>query len=122
MQFNVQLMDGYLLAEMRERDSAGETQQFVAAILDAVRKHKATRILISIRESRALFKVEDWKFSEALEEALRIARLKVAFIADSKDVSMSQEYIALIGRQKGFDFEAFASEAAALAWLRAGRP
>ena len=119
MRYSIQLTDGYLRAEMRGRDSAEETQQFVAAILDGVRTHKVSRILISIYESRALFKLEDWKFSEALEEALRLAKLKVAFIADSKEVSMSQEYIALIGRQKGFDFQAFGSEAEAVAWLLA---
>jgi hypothetical protein len=119
MRYSIQLADGYLRAEMHGRENAEETRQFVAAILEGVRSHKATRVLISIRESRALFKVEDWKFSEALEEALRIARLKVAFIADSKDVSMSQEYIALIGRQKGFDFQAFGSETEAVAWLKA---
>jgi hypothetical protein len=119
MRYTIQLMEGYLRAEMRGRDSAEETRQFVDAILQAVRNDKQSRILISIQESRALFKLEDWKFSEALEEALRIAKLKVAFIADSKEVSMSQEYIALIGRQRGFDFQAFGSEAEAVAWLRA---
>jgi hypothetical protein len=32
---------------------------------------------------------------------------------------MSQEYIALLGRQRGLRFETFDSEQAALAWLLA---
>ena len=43
----------------------------------------------------------------------------VALIADSKEVAMSQEYIALLGRQKGFHFRSFAAEAQAVEWLRA---
>ena len=45
--------------------------------------------------------------------------LRVAFIADSKELAMSQEYIALLGRQKGLDFRTFASEQEAVDWLRA---
>jgi hypothetical protein len=32
---------------------------------------------------------------------------------------MSQEYIALLGRQKGFHVRSFAAEAQAVEWLRA---
>lgn len=120
VKYDVSLLDGYIKAEMRGRDTAEETREFVAAILQAVRTHGVSRILISIRASRALFKVEDWKFSEALEESIRIARLKVAFISDSKEVSMSQQYIALLGTQRGLDFRAFDSEPEAVAWLQAG--
>jgi hypothetical protein len=48
---------------------------------------------------------------------MSIAGLKVAFIADTRELQMSQQYIALLGRQRGLQFEAFDSEAAALAWL-----
>jgi len=75
-------------------------------------------VLISVRESRPLFKVEDWGFSDAIAKVLGTG-LRVAFIADSKEVAMSQEYIALLGRQKGFDFRSFLAEAEAVEWLRA---
>ena len=118
MQYDIRLVDGYLKAEMRGRESADETREFVAAILDAVKAQQVSRVLISIKESRAIFKIEEWKFSEALEDALRIGGLKVAFISDAKDVRMSQEYITLVGRQRGLELEVFASEAEAAAWLQ----
>lgn len=102
---------------MRERDSAEETREFVQAILEALKAHRVGRILISIQASRALFKVEQWSFSEAVEQAIRIANVQVAFVADSKDVRMSQQYIALLARQRGLRFEAFDSEPDAVAWL-----
>jgi hypothetical protein len=76
-------------------------------------------VLISVRESRPVFKVEEWGFSDAISKVLG-TRLRVAFIADSKEVAMSQDYIALLGRQKGFHFRSFAAEAEAVEWLRAG--
>lgn len=117
MKYTIELVDGYLRARMRERDSAEETREFVTAILEALKIHRVGRILISIEASRALFKVEDWKFSDAVEQAIRIANVQVAFVADSADVRMSQQYIALLGRQRGLRFEAFDAEPQAVAWL-----
>lgn len=108
---------GYLKAEMVERDTAAETAEFVEAIVEALHARKAARLLISIRNSRPVFKVEEWKLSAALEKVMSIAGLQVAFIADTREVQMSQEYIALLGRQRGLNFQSFESEQAAVAWL-----
>lgn len=108
---------GYLKAEMVERDTAAETAEFVEAIVEALQARKSDKLLISIRNSRPVFKVEEWKLSAALDKVLRIAGLQVAFIADTREVQMSQEYIALLGRQRGLDFQSFESEQAAIAWL-----
>jgi hypothetical protein len=103
---------------MTGRDTAAETAEFVEAIVAALRAQGASRrLLISIRRSRPVFKVEDWKLSQALDQVMSIPGLRVAFIADSREVAMSQEYIALIARQRGLEFEAFSTEAAAVSWL-----
>jgi hypothetical protein len=60
-----------------------------------------------------VFKVEEWKLSAALDKVMSIAGLQVAFIADTREVQMSQQYIALLGRQRGLKFESFDSEPAA---------
>lgn len=117
MKYTVEPRAGYLRAEMRERESAAETRAFVEAILAAMAEHKLHRVLISIRESRAIFKVEDWQLSQALEQAMRMAAVRVAFISDSAEVALSQQYIALLGRQRGLAFQAFGSESEAAAWL-----
>jgi hypothetical protein len=103
---------------MTERDTAAETAEFVEAIVDALRADDTHRLLISIRSSRPVFKVEDWQLSRALDKVMSIAGLRVAFISDTREVGMSQEYIALLGRQRGLSFEAFATEQAAVAWLQ----
>jgi hypothetical protein len=117
VQYKIELCAGYLKAEMVERDTAAETSEFVNAILEALRLHRIFKVLISIRSSRPVFKVEDWNLSGALEQVMRLPGLKVAFIADTKEISMSQDYIALLAQQRGLAFRAFGAEKAAVTWL-----
>ena len=117
MRYSIERKDGYLRAEMTERDTAAETAQFVEAILEALAAQRADKLVISIRNSRPVFKVEEWKLSAVLDKVMRIAGLQIAFIADSRELQMSQQYIALLGKQRGLKFETFDSEAAAVAWL-----
>ena len=117
MRYTIERQPGYLKAEMSERDSAAETAEFVESIVEALRAHAADKLLISIRNSRPVFKVEEWKLSAALDKVMSIAGLQVAFISDTREVQMSQQYIALLGRQRGLKFESFDSEPAAVAWL-----
>ena len=117
MRYAIEDKAGYLKAEMLERDTAEETAQFVEAIVEALLARAAGKLLISIRNSRPVFKVEEWKLSAALDKVMSIPGLQVAFIADTREVQMSQQYIALLGRQRGLKFESFDSEQAAVAWL-----
>jgi hypothetical protein len=122
VEYKIETLPGYIRAEMVERDTAEETAEFVRALLATLRTQAAARVLISTRRSRPVFKVEQWKLSEVLDQLMSMAGVKVAFISDTREIAMSQEYIALLGRQRGLQFEAFASEQAALAWLLADAP
>ena len=119
MRYTIDVHSGYIKAEMRERETGEETRTFVEGILAALRQHKLARLLISVRASRPVFKVEQYGLSEALVHVAGTG-LRVAFIADSKEVAMSQEYIALLGQQRGLDFRTFATEQEAIDWLRLG--
>ena len=118
MRYTIDVHPGYIKAEMRQRETGEETRAFVIALLAALRQHNIPRVLISVRDSRPVFKVEEWGFSDAISKVLGTG-LRVAFIADSKEVAMSQEYIVLLGQQKGLDFRSFAAESDAVQWLRA---
>jgi hypothetical protein len=117
VQYNIEVLPGYIKAEMVERDTAAETQEFVAAILEALRSRRIFKVLISIRSSRPVFKVEEWNLTGALDQLVNAPGLKVAFIADTKEISLSQEYIALLAQQRGLAFRAFSAEKAAVGWL-----
>lgn len=119
VEYKIETLPGYIRAEMVERDTAEETAEFVKALLATLRTQAAARVLISTRKSRPVFKVEQWKLSEVLDQLMSMAGVKVAFIADTREIAMSQDYIALLGRQRGLQFETFASEQAAVDWLLA---
>lgn len=119
MRYTMEKRAGYIKAEMVERDTAEETREFVAAILAEIRKGE-TRVLVSTRKSRPVYKVESWDLSGTLDTLLPLKdRLKVALISDARELAMSQEYIELLARQRGLDFRTFQSEQAAAAWLTA---
>lgn len=117
MRFTIEPQQGYIKAEMLERETAAETADFVNAIVEALRNGAAPRVLISIRKSRPVFKVEDWSLSEALKKVMGVAGLRVAFIGDTREIEMSQEYIALLGRQRGLEFQSCPNEQEAVSWL-----
>jgi hypothetical protein len=97
LQYKIEPCGAYLKAEMVERDTAAETSEFVNAILEALRSHRFFKVLISIRSSRPVFKVEEWNLSGALEQVMGLPALKVAFVADTREIGMSQEYIPACG-------------------------
>ena len=117
MKYSIEQRPGYLKAEMLERDTAEETRAFVEVILDALRSSGVLRLLISIRASRPVFKVQQWDLSGALARVASLPGLKVAFVSDTREIGMSQEYISLIATQRGLAFRPFASEPDAVAWL-----
>jgi hypothetical protein len=119
VEYKIEILPGYIRAEMVERDTAEQTAEFVQAILSALRAQPVRRVLISTRKSRPVFKVEQWKLSETLEQLMGMSGVRIAFIADTREIALSQEYIALLGRQRGLRFETFDSEPAAVAWLLA---
>jgi hypothetical protein len=117
MRYTIEQKDGYLKAEMLERETPEETVEFVNAVVEALRNAPQAHVLISTRQSRPVFKVEDWKLSEVLQKVMGVPGLRVGFISDSREIAMSQEYIALLGRQRGLEFETFSSEQGAVIWL-----
>ena len=117
MRYTIEKQAGHLKAEMVERDTAEETAEFVEAIVQALRAGPVDKLLVSIRDSRPVFRVEQWRLSAALDQVMSIPGLKVAFIADTRELQMSQQYIALLGQQRGLQFQAFDSEQAAVTWL-----
>lgn len=117
MRYTIVAAPRYVKAEMVERDTAEETKEFVHAILETLRKHKPPRVLVCVRSSRPVYKVDSWDLSGALDQMVLLKGLRVALIADSKELAMSQEYIALLARQRGVDFRTFAAEKEAAEWL-----
>ena len=119
MHFTFQLMQGYLRAELFGRQTVEETLQFVAALVTEAKKGAVGRILIWVRNSRPIFKLEQPKVSEQLRQLAALKHVRVALLADSDEVRASHQYIEVLAGQQGANVRAFREEPRALNWLAA---
>lgn len=119
MQFHFELAQDHLRAELFGRQTVEETLEFVQALAAEARKHAATRILIRVRNSRPIFKVEQYKLSEQFRQLAAEKAVRVALLADSDEVRASHQYLEVLAGQQGANVRAFREESRALAWLRA---
>ena len=117
MNYTFEKAPGYLRAELFGRQTGEETREFYAALLDEAQKDTATRILIWVRNSRAVFKLEQHNISEQFRQLAANKDMRVALLADSDEVRASHQYIELLARQQGASVRAFRDEARALDWL-----
>ena len=115
MHYHFELEQDHLRAELFGRQTAEETQRFVAALLAEASRTCAQRILIWVRNSRAIFRDE-------LKPLSAHPGMQVALLADSDEVRASHQYIEVLASQQGARVRAFRDEGRALAWLRASPP
>jgi hypothetical protein len=119
MHYNFQQAQDHLRAELFGRQTVEETLQFIDALAAAARKAAAASILIWVRNSRPIFKVEQYKLSQRFRQLAANKALRVALLADSDEVRASHQYIEVLAGQQGAQVRAFRDEPRALAWLRA---
>jgi hypothetical protein len=119
MHYTFQKAPDHLRAELYRRETAEETIEFLEALAAEARKDQEGRILVWVRSSRPIFKVEQYRISEHFKQLAANKALRVALLADSDEVRASHQYIEVLASQQGAQVRAFREEARALAWLRA---
>ena len=117
MNFRIEPLGDVLRAELYRRETVDETREFIAALAAKARQCGFTRVLISVRNSRPIFKVEQYGISEAFREMARSPAVSVALVGDSEELRSAHQYIALLARQQNVNLSAFRDEPAALQWL-----
>lgn len=117
MRYTIEVRDGYLRGEMAERETPQETLEFSTAMQAAIVEKQVSKVLVVVRASRPIFRVEEYRLSEFLGKVAGIAGLKVALVSDSKELAAAHEYVQLIAGQKGVVMRAFTDEQTALDWL-----
>lgn len=115
--FEVRLLKGYIRAEILNRTTGDETKTFLEAIAAESRRTGCVKVLVSVRGSLPIFRVEQYALSEFLKLLAATPSAKIAMTADSSELRASQQYVELLARQQGCDVRAFSSEAAAVEWL-----
>ena len=72
-----------------------------------------------MRNSIPIFTVERYGFSRYLDLAFE-SKYRIALVGDTLELRLAHQYIATLARMRGVKLRAFADEAAAIHWLRAG--
>ncbi|MBV8031582.1 MAG: hypothetical protein JO035_08745 [Betaproteobacteria bacterium] len=121
MKFTIEVVGDVLRAEVSERETADEARQFFEAIMAEREKTGALSILIMVRDSRPLYKVEDYQLSHWIERVKAIPGLRVAGVAHERDLKSAQDYVTLLASQRDAPMRNFPSEAQAISWLREPR-
>ena len=116
MHYTFKQAPGLLRAELFGRQTAEETHQFVDALLAEAQKLAATRVLAWVRNSRPIFKVEQYGITGKLR-VIAARGLHIALLADADEVRASHQYIEVLAGQHGAHLRAFRDEARALHWL-----
>ncbi len=121
MRFWIEARGDHLYAALAGRETLGEMREFLTAVQTACRTHACSRILISVRASRAVFKPETYGLAGengGYVHELVTPSCQVALLGDTPELNAAHEYIELCARQQSINVRAFRDELAALRWLR----
>lgn len=116
MKFSIEPRGGYLHAVLAGRDTAEEMREFLLAVHAACGEHATPKVLISLRQCRAVFKPEDYGLNSYAGE-LATPACQIAVVGDTEDVNAANEYIEMVARGQGLNVRAFRDEHSALRWL-----
>ncbi len=110
----------YLRAELVGRRTAAETEAFLRVLLAKAEEQRCTRVLVCVRRSHAIFQVERYHVSEYFAWLVSHPNVRVALLADSRELHAAHEYIEVLARQRGAQVRSYTREEEAVRWLRAG--
>ncbi len=119
MRYQFSMVQDCLRAEMVGRETIEETQEFIAAIAGEARQRRTPRILIWVRRSRPIFRVEQYRISEQFRALAANPGMRVALLGDTDELRAAHGYIEVLAAQYGASVRAFRDELSALEWLRA---
>ena len=117
MELRFERIGGVLRVEVRGRETAAQTRELAEAVFAERERQGVTALLLRVRDSRTIFKVEQYGLSEILGRIAAIPGLRVAAVADDAELHAAHQYIELLAGQRAAAYRAFKSEADALAWL-----
>ena len=118
MWFTIECVETYLRADLYGRETGEETRQFLQAVAAEAQKSGVDRVLISVRSSRPIYRVQKYGLAEFLETLASRPAHRIATVADTFESKLAQQYVVRIARARGLNVRTFSSEEAAAAWLR----
>jgi hypothetical protein len=118
MHYKIEPVQDYVRAELSDRKTAADTHDFIRALEAKVAEAGCTRVLICVRNSRPIFKLQSHGITKYFRNLAANPANRVALISDSDEMRSSQQYIEMLGREQGAKVRSFRDEVSALEWLR----
>ena len=118
MEYQISTENGFIKAELLERETADETRRFLQSVVLASVNHRCSRVLVSVRLSKPLFTIERNGVLRTLKRIASDPTHKIALLGDTVELGMSHDYVSLLGRQQGICLRSFHREAEAVEWLK----
>ena len=117
MHYTIVQGKGHVRAELFGRQSVPQTEEFIRALAREVLGSGETMVLVWVRNSRPIFRVDQYRIAEQFRLLADNPQYRIALLADSDELRASHEYIEVLARQQGANVRAFRDEAGALDWL-----
>src|SRR5947209_6209060 len=117
MKYRIQPRGTYIFAELTARETPYDMREFLLAVKDACLQNGCPRILLSIRDSRAMFKAEDYGLTgepRGYVSEIATPTCRIALVGDSNDLHFAHEYIELVARQQQLNVRSFRAVPAAI--------
>lgn len=118
MRVNFTVVGDYLRAELLDRETVEETQQFLRAIVAEGLARGLSKALVVVRTSRAIFQVQQYQLPGYLKDFAGNRSVRIALVGDNNELHSAHQYIELLARQHGVSVRAFRDESAAAQWLK----
>ena len=112
------MLGDVLRVDVRQRETAEETREIAEKTFAEREKHGAISILMVVRESRPIFKVEAYGLSGIMARLAAVPGLRLAVVADDLTLHSAHQYVEVLARQREVAYRAFRGEKPALEWLR----
>jgi len=116
VRFTVEPRQGYLRAELAGRQTADDMREFLRAVAAACREHACPKILMTVRQSRVMFKPDDYGLSGYANDLVSPA-CQIGLVGDTRELHAAHEYIEVVARQQHINARAFRDEPSAIRWL-----
>jgi len=117
VEYRITDMGEYLRADLLERETAAESEEFLGILRGIALKQGRPRILICVHSPHAIFRVEKYRASTFLEALASRPDARVALVAKHFEVRLTQQYVEVLARLKKARLRSFSGEAAAVQWL-----
>jgi hypothetical protein len=92
-------------------------RDFLFAVKLACREHDCPRILLSVRASRPVFKLDEYGLSNGFANDIVKPSCRIALVGDTSELKHAHDYVELVARQQQMNVKSFKDLPSAQRWL-----